>query len=225
MERWRCARGRNRRLPLTSFRTHTRAKSFWRSSSSPWNSRRPHSRARSACRRGGSTRSFLASARSRPTPTCGSPGISPCRRGIFLGLQTDYELMHRRRQIGDQLKQSGRGRHRRSEPHSGVAPSLATPRSRAWHGIEVERVKATRARPAASCSFGGMATMPPADAALQVRGRLGGVEVAPALEGAPRRGAHGDELVLQDQQAAGRAVVLGALGDVERAAGAPARGP
>src|SRR5688572_16899306 len=51
-------------------------------------------------------------------------------------------------------------------------------------------------------------------AALQVPGRLVGVEIAPALEGAPRGGSDRHQLILEDQQAAGGAVVLGALGDI-----------
>ena len=46
--------------------------------------------------------------------------------GFFLGLQTDYELMRRRRQIGDQLKTISPGRRRASRAaRQGVAPSLA----------------------------------------------------------------------------------------------------
>ena len=48
-----------------------------------------------------------------------------------------------------------------------------------------------------------MATMLPAAPRLRSSRRLLGVEVAPALEGAARRGAHGDERVLQDQQQQG----------------------
>jgi hypothetical protein len=53
-------------------------------------------------------------------------------------------------------------------------------------------------------------------AALEVAGRILGIQIAPALEGTPRRRPHGDELVLQDQQAAGRAVLLGAFGDIQQ---------
>ncbi len=35
--------------------------------------------------------------------TCGSPATSGCRK-VFPRAQTDYELMQRRRQIGDKLK-------------------------------------------------------------------------------------------------------------------------
>jgi antitoxin HigA-1 len=50
----------------------------------------------------------LASAPSLPTPSCGWHAVSTrCFKmsdGFFLGLQTDCELMQRRRQIGDRVK-------------------------------------------------------------------------------------------------------------------------
>ena len=52
--------------------------------------------------------------------------------------------------------------------------------------------------------------------ATQILGGLVLRQVAPALERAPRHRAHGHQLVLEDQRAAGRAVLLGPFRDVEQ---------
>ena len=54
----------------------------------------------STCRRGGSTKSSSASAPSPPTPIARHFGMS---EGYFLGLQTDYDLRAKKREIAKEL--------------------------------------------------------------------------------------------------------------------------